>query len=254
MFLFIISAYFLVNLFFAYVYYSLGAQHISALETDKTDWDNFLHCFYFSTQTLTTLGYGFLSPLTGLSNFVAAIEAMLGLLGFAFATSIIYGRFSKAKSKIISSKNMVISPFQEIKALKFRIANPKKNQLIDMQARLIYSYLDKTDEAVKRRYTQLSLQIDFINLFPLPWTIVHPINEESTLWNKDSKDLKTEEAEFIVILKGYDDTFNQYVHQVFSYRSNEILFNADFQPMFDAGFEKSTTIELDKISDTKNLD
>ncbi len=246
-----VIGYFIVNLIFASFYFLAGPEQLSGGVDQHSSFDFFLHCFYFSTQTLTTVGYGFISPVKGLSSILAAFEAMFGLLSFALATSVLYGRFSKAKSKILFSKVMVISPYQGIKGLKFRIANPRKSQVIELKARVIYSHLEFENGVSKRRYEQLDLEIDFINMFPLPWTIVHPLGKDSPLNGKSKADLEREQTEFIVLLKGYDDTFNQYVHQINSYRANEVLFDADFEPMFDAGYETSTTVQLDKISDTK---
>ena len=248
-----VVGYFLVNLLFACCYYLAGPEQLSGGVDQSTSFDFFLHCFYFSTQTLTTVGYGFISPLKGLSSTIAAFEAMLGLLGFALATSVLYGRFSKAKSRILFSKTMVVSPYRGIKGLKFRIANPRKSQVIELKARVLYSHLEFEEGVSKRRYTPLELEIDFINMFPLPWTIVHPLEKKSPLYGKSKADLEREQTEFIIILKGYDDTFNQYVHQINSYRANEVLFDADFIPMFDAGYETSTTVQLDKISQTKKV-
>ncbi len=253
LFVYGIVGYFAINLLFALAYFLGGREQLSGGSELPTSFDYFLHCFYFSTQTLTTVGFGFISPLKGFSSMLAAFEAMIGLLAFAFATSVLYGRFSKAKSRILFSKKMVVSPYRGIKGLKLRIANPRKSQIIELQARILYSHLEFENGVSTRRYTQLDLEIDFINMFPLPWTIVHPLDDESPIQNKTKADLEREQTEFIVILKGYDDTFNQYVHQVNSYRANEILFNADFEPMFDAGYETSTTVQLNKISDTKKV-
>lgn len=248
-----IVGYFIINILFATAYFIGGQDQLSGGVDQSTSLDLFLHCFYFSTQTLTTVGFGFISPLKGYSSILAAFEAMIGLLAFAFATSVLYGRFSKAKAKIIFSDSMVVSPYRRIKGLKFRIANPRQSQLIDVEARVIYSHLVIENDVSKRRYDPLSLEIDFINMFPLPWTIVHPLDKTSPISEKSQADLVKEQTEFIVILKGYDESFNQYVHQINSYRANEILFDADFEPMFDAGFEKSTTVHLDKISDVKKV-
>lgn len=248
-----VIGYFIINLLFACSYFLAGPEQLSGGIEQQTPFTFFMHCYYFSTQTLTTVGYGFISPVKGVSSMIAAFEAMLGLLGFALATSVLYGRFSKAKSRILFSKTMVVSPYQGIKGLKFRIANPRKSQVIELKARVLYSHLEFEDGVSKRRYTPLELEIDFINMFPLPWTIVHPLAKTSPLHQKTKVDLEREQTEFIIILKGYDDTFNQYVHQINSYRANEVLFDCDFEPMFDAGYETSTTVQLDKISDTKKV-
>ena len=245
-FLFVTAAYFLLNLIFASVYFYLGADQLSEHPVG-TPWDEFIHCFYFSAQTLTTVGYGRISPMGGWTSFVAAIEAMVGLLSFALATGILYGRFSKAKAKISFSKQALISPYRDIKGLKIRMANTRKNNLIELSARIMYSYVDGQN---KRRYQQLPLEIDSIDLFPLPWTLVHPIDERSPLFNNHVLDLTKADAEFIVIVKGFDDTFNQYVHQLKSYKYDEIGFDMDFEPMFRTG-DGYTEVQLDKISHTR---
>lgn len=250
--LFGLGSYILVNLLFACCYFLLGDHQLSAAE-GLTGSDLFFHAFYFSTQTLTTVGFGSISPIGHGASLLAGFESMIGLLGFAFITSVIYGRFSKAKSKILFSKNILISPYRGITGLKFRIANAKKNQLIEMHARVMYSYLEKVDGISKRKYLSLPLEIDMINLFPLPWTIVHPIDEDSPILKKTVKDLKDEEAEFIVMIKGYDDTFNQVVHQLYSYRYDEVLSNMDFEPMFDSGKDKSTTVHLNMIDKVRSV-
>lgn len=252
-FSFVVVSYILVNLLFGGTYYLVGPEFLTESPEGK-GLDSFLHCFYFSSQTLTTVGFGRISPTGNVSSIVAAFEAMVGVLGFAFATGILYGRFSKAKAKILFSDKVVISPYRGIKGFKFRIVNSRKNQLIDMSARVVYSYIEEEkDGNKKRRYRQLDLEIDFINLFPLPWTIVHPLSEDSPLYGKGVVDLSNEKAEFIIILKGYDDTFNQYVHQIHSYKFDEIVFDADFLPMFDATLEKSPVVYMDRISDFKKV-
>jgi inward rectifier potassium channel len=242
----LLAGYAVVNIIFALIYYFVGVDGLNA-EPTVNEWDAFLQCFYFSCQTVTTVGYGYLSPVGKATSLVAAFESFVGLMSFALATGILYGRFSKAKANILFSENMVVSPYRGIKGLKFRIVNKRKNHLIEMQATVMYSYLHGSADKLKRVYKQLDLEIDFINLFPLPWTIVHPIVENSPLHNKGVLDLSREEAEFIVLLKGYDETFNQYVHQAFSYRHDEVIFDADFEAMFDTAASGNTEVKLDKI-------
>ncbi len=245
-FLFVTVSYLMVNVLFASVYLFIGVDKLTGF--DEYSFHPFTHCFFFSTQTLTTVGYGHISPLGPITSFIAAIEAMVGLLGFAFATGILYGRFSKARSKILFSKNLLVSPYKGGKGLKFRIANMRESQLIDMQARLMYSFLHEENGETKRRYLSLDLEIDFINLFPLPWTIVHPLDEKSPLFGKGVLDLTKQKAEFLIILKGFDDTFNQYIHQIHEYNHDEVVFDSDFLPMFDPSAGGRTEVHLDLIS------
>ncbi len=246
-FVFITLTYLLVNLLFASVYYLIGIEYLS--EYDHNALNAFSHCFFFSAQTLTTVGYGRISPIGPVSSFIASIEAMIGLLAFAFATGVMYGRFSKARSKIIFSDNILVSPYKKMKGLKFRIANSRESQLIDMETRVMYSFLQKDGAEMKRRYMPLDLEINFINLFPLPWTIVHPIDANSPLFGKGMLELAEERAEFLIILKGFDDTFNSYVHQIHEYNNDEIVLDADFKPMFNPAEQGETTVYLNKIND-----
>jgi len=246
-FAFVTLSYVLVNLFFGFIYYLIGVEYLT--EYNDSSYNEFTHCFFFSTQTLTTVGFGRISPVGPASSFVAAFESMIGVLGFAFATGIMYGRFSKARSKIMFSNKILVSPYRGIKGLKFRIANMVDSQLIDMEARVMYSFLQQDGKDIKRRYLSLDLEINFINLFPLPWTIVHPIDEKSPLNGKGVLEMSKEKAEFLIILKGFDDTFNTYVHQIHEYNNDEIVFDADFDPMFDPAAQGETHVYLNKISD-----
>ena len=246
-FVIVTFGYLLVNVVFGCIYYIIGIEYLT--EYDDNAFNAFSHCFFFSAQTLTTVGFGRISPIGPLTSFVAAIEAMIGLLSFAFATGIMYGRFSKARSKIAFSNKILVSPYKGIKGLKFRIANMRDSQLIDMEARLMYSFIQKDGKDLKRRYMSLDLEINFINMFPLPWTIVHPIDESSPISGKGVLDLSEERAEFLIILKGYDDTFNTYVHQIHEYNMDELVFDADFDPMFDPASQGETVVHLNKISD-----
>lgn len=246
-FVIVTFCYVLVNLFFGVVYYCIGIDYLT--DYNDSSYSEFTHCFFFSTQTLTTVGFGRISPVGPLASLVAAFEAMIGVLGFAFATGVMYGRFSKARSKIMFSDKILVSPYRGIKGLKFRIANMRDSQLIDMEARVMYSFLQKEGDELKRRYLSLDLEINFISLFPLPWTIVHPIDENSPIYGKGVMELGKERAEFLIILKGFDDTFNTYVHQIHEYNTDEIVFDVEFDPMFDPAAQGETHVHLNKISD-----
>ena len=153
-FLFVIVSYILINSLFSFLYLLVGVEYLTNYQ-GVDSFDAFLHAFYFSTQTLTTLGFGKISPVGNWTNIIASFEAMIGLLSFALATGILYGRFSKAKAKILFSENALIAPFQDIRGLMFRIANLRKNHLIELRAKLMYSYLENQQGESKRIYTCL---------------------------------------------------------------------------------------------------
>ncbi len=248
-FLVVIAIFFLTNVAFAVIYFLLGVENLSGID-EASPFEQFLYCVYFSTQTLTSVGYGYISPVGHLENLIAALEATIGLAGFAFVTGISYGRFSKAKSKLQFSPNVVIAPFGEGTGLMFRVVNSRKNKLMNMEASISFSFVDNTVNAEKRIYRALPLQISSINLFPLPWTIVHPIEEEGLLHQITQEDLVEMDAELIIIIKGYDDTFNQQIHQTHSYRYDEFVVGAKFKPMFETDrHHGKVVIDLNKLGD-----
>jgi inward rectifier potassium channel len=241
-----------VNLFFAILYQLAGIQNLSnAAAGDGLQ--SFLNTFFFSVQTFATVGYGGIHPTGIFSNIIASLESMTGILSFALATGLLYGRFSKPSAKIIFSDKAIITSFKEGKALMFRVANSRDNILMEMEANAMMTYLDKSDSRYIRRYYPLKLEIKFIYFFPLPWTIVHPIDEDSPLYGKTAKDLKEQEAELLIMVKGFDDSFSQHVISRSSYKHNEIDWNVKFVRAYSTDETGETIVDLEKVSETERL-
>ena len=194
-FLLIVFAGFIsVNLFFAILYHLAGIENlVNAEAQDRIE--SFLNTFFFSVQTFATVGYGGMHPTGIASNIIASLESMTGILSFALATGLLYGRFSKPSAKIIVSDKAIITPFKDGKALMFRVANARPNVMMEMEANAMMTFLDKANNQFTRKYFPLKLEIKFVYFFPLPWTIVHPIDEESPIFGKTEDDLKELEAE-----------------------------------------------------------
>ncbi|MEJ7607986.1 MAG: ion channel [Bryobacteraceae bacterium] len=138
----VVAAYMVVNLIFAGIYFAIGADQIQGASSAST-LDSFWQVFFFSAQTLTTVGYGHLAPKGIATSAVASIEAMTGLLGFALATGLLYGRFSRPTAKIAFSDRMVVAPYQEITALQFRMANRRPNVLMELEAQVMLMTVDE---------------------------------------------------------------------------------------------------------------
>lgn len=220
--------YFIVNLLFAIVYFLIGADKFGGIK-ECCSIDDFLQLFFFSAQTLTTVGYGHVYPNSTLVSSVSAIESMMGLLGFALATGILYGRFSRPKAELEYSKMAVIAPYQEITAFMFRVANRKQNELIENECQLALT-LNNT-ETNRRDFHFLNLERSKINFLPLSWTVVHPIDDKSPLYNLTEQDLLNCDAEFIILFKAINDTYSQNVYSRMSYKATEIEWNKKFTPM-----------------------
>jgi inward rectifier potassium channel len=224
-------SYSVANLIFAGVYYILGAEHLHGADL-STPVHAFESAYFFSTQTLTTVGYGGIYPTGVITNTIAAVEALVGLLGFAVATGLLVGRVSRPSARILFSESILVTNYGEGTSLQFRIANQRTNSLMELEAKVVLMLVDETSGGLKRDYFVLKLERPSIYFFPLTWTIVHPIDHRSPLFGKTAADLERLQAEVLILLKGFDDTFSQVVHARYSYTYDEIVWGASFAPAF----------------------
>jgi inward rectifier potassium channel len=247
---FIVLIYFIfINLFFACSYYFTGVSGLKGIQS-TTETDKFLESFFFSTQTLSTVGFGRISPSTHLTSSIAAIESLVGLLGFALATGLLYGRFSRPVARIIFSKNAIVAPFKNATAFQFRIANKIRNsQITNLSCSLTVAKIEIENGVKIRRFRAMKLEIDNIIFFPMTWTINHPIDENSPIYGMGAKEMDEVEAEFLVSLTGFDDTFAQTVSTRFSYTYDEIIHGAKFISVFSQNEKGQTSQDLNKINE-----
>jgi inward rectifier potassium channel len=237
--------FFLTNCLFSGFYILIGTEHLLGIIGTSMS-ERFWESFFFSAQTLTTVGYGRISPVGHLASAVAAIEALMGLLSFALATGLLYGRFSRPIPKILFSRNILVSPYLEIEGLMFRIINERSSELIDLKVDVTLSRIETLPNGTKtRKYYTLKLERSQVNLFPISWTIVHPIIEESPLYEQTPELLAESDAEFLIFIRAIDETFSQAVHLRYSYRFNEMVWDAKFRPMFDSGQALGKPLEID---------
>lgn len=248
----IITAYLFTNTLFAGIYMLADASTLIGID-DKILNGPFWKCFFFSSQTLTTVGYGHISPNSFLTSSIAAFESMIGLLAFALATGLLYGRFSRPVAHIRFSKQSVFAPYLDVNAWMFRIINTRANQLINLEITATLSRLEpKGDGTLTRKYYPLSFERSKVSFFPANWTLVHPITEKSPLYNSTPEELEQSDAEILISLQALDDTFVQSVHTRFSYRYDEIKWGHKFRPMFDG--DQQTKLDLDKLDETEEVD
>jgi len=177
------------NFVFAMFYLWAGIEHLAGVE-GNTFLEKFYDAIFFSAQTLTTVGYGRISPVGFSTNLIAAIESLFGVISFALLTGICFGKFSRPSAKILFSKNMVVAPYKNANAIMFRLVNARKNQFIESEVQVILAINGLVEGERKRVFHRLNLELDKLNFFPLPWTIVHHINEESPLYKIDLKEFE----------------------------------------------------------------
>jgi inward rectifier potassium channel len=238
-----------LNLIFASLYMIIGVEHLLGVEGVHSFFTQFEAAFFFSSQTLTTVGYGHIAPSGTLTNALASLESLSGIISFGVVTGLIYGRFSRPQAYLLFSKNMLVSPYQDGKALMVRIATYKNNHLTDVEAQLnVALHVPEQDKTVTKFY-QLKLEIAKINSLALSWTIVHQLTEDSPLYGMTREDIENRKMEVIVIIKAFDDHFSNIVQQRTSYTYQQIVYGAKFLPMFERAPEGDyTLLELDKIN------
>ncbi len=243
----VILCYFVVNLLFASIYMAVGVENLTATE-GLTTFEKFMEAFFFSAQTITTLGYGRVAPVGIPANSIAALESLLGLLSFALATGMLYGRFSKPSGKIRYSSIALIAPYQDINGFMFRVVNPQSNQLLEVEVTVSLSLSNKHSD--KRDFYLLDLERPKVVFFPTMWTIVHPITQNSPLYGLSETDVLEREAEFIITLRAFDESFSQTVYSRASYNAYDLKWGAKFVYLIKSDPEK-LVVDVGRIDDTE---
>ena len=242
----------LLNVAFAGAYLALGLDSLPGVTVLHSWWQDFLSALFFSIQTFTSVGYGHIYPGSNGSGFISSVEALMGVLTFALATGLLYGRFSRPSARIHFSRTAIISRRPDgTPCLQFRIANQRSNILIDLQARVLLKTVESGTN--NQTYSFLPLERDSISFFPLSWTVVHDITPESPLYNLNAEDYEHLDVEIIVQLKGYDDTFAQDVHARNSYTHDEIEWHRRYIRAYEVGEDGVAVIDLDQLHLTEEL-
>ena len=218
-----ILAYILVNALFA-IGYLLGGDCIANAASGS-----FADAFFFSVQTLTSIGYGAMYPTTTYAHLLVTVEAFVGIVGIALITGLAFTRFSQPTAKVMFSKVATISEHNGIPTLMLRAANQRRNQIIEAEIR-VYLMRDEVSAEGKymRRLHLLKLLRDRTPRFTLSWTVMHPIDETSPLWGATPESLAKTKAMVVVSFSGIDETVSQSLHAPFYYGANEILWQHRF--------------------------
>lgn len=242
-----------INLIFTMIYAAIGIEHLAGIQKG-TLLDDFMELFFFSTQTFTTVGYGRVSPMGMMTNGVATFEAFLGLLSFALATGLFYGRFSRPKAHLKFSSNALISPFKGGKALMFRVVPYKKNPLSDVEVKLTLAIKEEENGVWKNKFYTLETQISKINMLSLSWTIVHPIDDKSPLYQLTDEEILNLPMELLVFIHGFDEAYSNAVISRTSYLNSEVIANAKFKMMYGPNNDGNGNIlDLDLLDEWEKI-
>ncbi|MDF5722623.1 MAG: ion channel [Rhizonema sp. PD37] len=238
------SGYVAINALFAMAYLAGG----DAIENARHG--NFLDAFFFSVQTMATVGYGSLYPKTYYANTLVTVEALLGMLGVAMATGLMFARFSIPKARVQFSRVAVITSYNGVPNLMFRVANERENWIVAAQisVTLVSSEITKEGE-VMRRFYDLPLIRSQSPLFALTWTVMHPIDENSPLYAITPEKMFEDNMEILVTFTGLDETVGQTIHARHSFVSGEILRNMRFVDILSRTPDGRRSIDFSRFHD-----
>lgn len=247
--LIVLSFYVSINFIFATIYYVIGIEHLNGITSTDSEWVKFGQAYFFSAQTFTTVGYGHISPTGFLTSALSAAEALIGLLSFAIATGLFFGRFSKPTAFLKFSHNAVIAPYGDISGLMIRLTPYKNTNFTDAEAKITLGMSVEENGKKVNKFYALDLELEKINALPLSWTLVHPITEESPLYQFTKDDYANTQGEILVFVKTFDDMFSNTVATRTSYTFEEVIYGAKFEPMYTRSTDNSKTIlYLDKLN------
>lgn len=210
------------NLFFACLY-MLQPNSIQGAE------HNFLNAFFFSIQTLASIGYGAFTPNTLYAHFLVAIQAWTSLLIFALVTGLMFARFSLPTARVLFSNVAVICPFNGVPTLMFRVANQRSNRILEAQVRVSLFQREITEEKhFMYRFYDLNLLRSETPSFGLTWMVMHEIIPGSHLYDKTLEELEQQETQIFVTLTGLDETLSQVIHEYHIYEVQDLRWNMRF--------------------------
>ncbi len=249
----VVSAFLATNAVFAVIYVLAGDGALSGAHATTTG-DRFVESFFFSVHTLATIGYGSLAPKTLTANLIVTLETLIGLVGVAVIAGISFGRFSRPVARIRFSRNALIAPYRGGRAFMFRIVNQRSSQLVDLHARVLLSRRRRDAVTGDREFLNLELERESVAFFPLSWTIVHPIDEQSPLREWTAEDMMECDVEFLVLLNGFEETFSQTVHTRSSYKATEIIWGGRFRSMFNPTDEEGViSVDVRRLDEIERV-
>lgn len=236
-------AFLAVNAVFALGYLALGGiAHARA--------GSFLDAFFFSVQTIGTIGYGAMYPESDAVNVLVIVESIIGLILTALVTGLVFAKFSRPTARVVFTKHAVISPMNGVPTLAFRMGNERGNQIVDAQIRLHMVRTEHTDEG-STFYRMLDLRLTRERALSLQrsWTVLHPIDEASPLYRLTPRILLEDEVELHVLVVGLDDTAMQPVHATHRYFAHEVLWGARHVDILTDNDDGHLTLDLRRFHD-----
>src|SRR6202012_769400 len=215
---------------------------------------SFADAFFFSVQTLGTLGYGVMAPRSLYANLLVTAESFIGVLTIALFTGLLFARFSRPVARVVFSKVAVVTPFDGVPTLMFRAANQRGNLVLGAEAVVSLASQYTTREGVSmRRFQEMKLVRPTNPLFALSWTIMHSIDAASPLYGLGLAEMIEHDMEIIVMLNGMDETINDRIYARHAYMAEEILWNRRFVDVVSTTPAGRRMVDLARFHDTDEI-
>ena len=222
LFALILASYLGANAIFA-AFYLLGGG------IENAEPGSFRDAYFFSVQTMATIGYGRMAPVSMFANFLVALEALFGLVTFALATGLMFAKFSQPRARVLFSRFAVVSTRDGVKSLMVRLANERTTGLVEAQLRLILVRDETTEEGeAARRFHSLTLARSSSAVFALSWTAIHPIDPSSPMYGETRESLMKSRADVVASLLGIEEATGQTVHARHAWKGEDIRYDHRF--------------------------
>jgi inward rectifier potassium channel len=246
-----------VNSFFAILYFACGPSALvrSGPALLPGIAGRLLDCFFFSVDTIATLGSGVLVPSGLAIQLFMMFESFTGLFTIALVTGMVFARFARARARVQFSRVAVLSTHDEVPSLVFRLANLRINQIVEAKISVLLTRDEVTAEGERyRNFHELKLEMSRNPIFVLSWTVVHPIDSSSPLHGLKPEDFLNQSVEILAILTGWDETFAQNIHARYSYAPEDIRWNHKFVDILHRAPDNSKVVlHTEKIHDVEKI-
>lgn len=244
----ILAFYFVANLLFATLLYldpgSVGGGH------DR----RFIDDFFFSVQTLATVGYGALTPRDLYGNSLASLEMIFGLVLAAIITGLVFARFSRPRARLMFSHVAVVAPYEGKTALMIRLVSERSQAIADARARMMLLRENRTPEGhVMRRFIDLKLERDFSPIVALSWTLIHVIDDKSPLWGKSQEELEGEDSRLFVSVGGYDEAISAWIVDRKTYAADRLRYGHTFEDIMSDSPDGRIILDMTRFHDTREM-
>jgi inward rectifier potassium channel len=211
---------------------------------------SFLDAFFFSVQTMGTIGYGAMFPESPLANTLVVAESITSLTLTALATGLVFAKFSRSTARLVFTRQAVISPMNGQPTLMFRLGNQRGNKIVDAQIRAVLVRKELTAEG-GTFYRMLDIRLTRERALSLArsWSVMHPIAGDSPLVGRTPETLASEETEISVMVVGLDDTTMQPIHASHQYYAHQVLWGARHADILSEAADGNLDLDLAKFHD-----